>query len=63
MRPVSHKCVFGAVLVIFLCSWRTICTILQPMGSNRRLAEEITETLLTKKEARKPGISTRREHY
>ncbi len=34
--------VVGAVVVIFLCRRRTICTILQPMGSTGRLTEEIS---------------------
>jgi hypothetical protein len=40
------KRVVGAVFVIFLWSWRTICTVLQPMGRYP-------------KEAGKPGLSTR----
>jgi hypothetical protein len=34
--------VIGAVLVIFLSCRRTICTIIQPLGSKGRLLEEIS---------------------
>jgi hypothetical protein len=37
--------VVGTVFAIFLQLWHTICTVLQPMGSN----EEISQTLLTNK--------------
>jgi hypothetical protein len=46
--------VVGAVLVIFLCRWRTIRTILQPMVNKGRLPEEISQTLLTKGSKKTP---------
>ncbi len=39
----------GAVFVIFLRRWRSICTVLQPMGSKGRYLEEMSQTLWTNK--------------
>jgi hypothetical protein len=41
--------VVGAILVVFLWRWRKICTILQPMGMEGPIPEEIYQTLLTNK--------------
>jgi hypothetical protein len=54
--------VVGAVFAAVSRRWRKICTICQPMGSNKQgpIPEEIYQMLLTnKKQLRKPGSSTR----
>jgi hypothetical protein len=47
---------------IFLQRWREICTILQPMGSKGQCLKNLPKPA-DQKEARKPELSTRRQHY
>jgi hypothetical protein len=46
--------VAGDVLVAFLRRWRKICTILQPIGKQGPIPEEISQTLLTNKKQGNP---------